>query len=137
MFSVSGHLIFSNYTSLRLADLLTSLHFQAGAGIWPLSSAFMASDSPSSSPNSSSVPLYENCAFVTSGRGQFRPTAAANPHSGRPGETEHLDEQRVEMMIGDSEEQNGEQVMRRVVARLRAVHPYEVVAMAVVRIEDV
>ena len=61
---------------------------------------------------------YERCAFLVEGQGTFRPGAAANPTIGTPGETEVVDEHRVEMVLARS-------LRGRVVAALRAAHPYE------------
>lgn len=68
---------------------------------------------------------YRECAFITRGRGQFRPVGGANPAIGTVGELEHVDEDRIEVMIP---------VGRRaaVLAALREAHPYEEPAYYVV-----
>ncbi|MEL6772425.1 MAG: Nif3-like dinuclear metal center hexameric protein [Bacteroidota bacterium] len=72
---------------------------------------------------------YEACAFTSSGRGYFRPTERANPAIGTAGgPLEAVDEVRLEV-----------EVMRwdlgRVVAALKAAHPYEEVAYDVFALE--
>jgi hypothetical protein len=60
---------------------------------------------------------YEECAFVTSGRGQFRPVRAASPTIGAVGDLEYVDEDRVEVLP--------RRLRAAVVAALREAHPYE------------
>ncbi|KAJ6581521.1 GTP cyclohydrolase 1 type 2/Nif3, partial [Mycena capillaripes] len=77
---------------------------------------------------------YERCAFLTRGTGQFQPTAEANPTIGAPGELEHVEEDRVEVLVLER--------MREVVQALKdvrltcsKVHPYEEVAYDVYKLE--
>ncbi|KAF2493740.1 hypothetical protein BU16DRAFT_527949 [Lophium mytilinum] len=42
--------------------------------------------------------LYTECCFVSLGTGQFRPGDAANPHIGKVGELEFVEEARVEIL---------------------------------------
>lgn len=56
---------------------------------------------------------YTECCFTVLGTGQFRPGDAANPHIGRVGELEHVEEARVETLCV------GEEVARRAVAALK------------------
>ncbi|KAF7299646.1 hypothetical protein HMN09_00970000 [Mycena chlorophos] len=44
---------------------------------------------------------YERCAFSSRGTGQFRPTTGANPAIGVVGELEHVEEDRVEVLVHD------------------------------------
>ncbi|KAF7356582.1 hypothetical protein MVEN_00992000 [Mycena venus] len=87
---------------------------------------------------------YERCAFLTRGTGQFAPAEGANPTIGHVGELEHVEEDRVEVLVLER--------MREVVAALkdvselradfclgqheRKVHPYEEVAYDVYKLED-
>jgi len=57
---------------------------------------------------------YTECCWIVVGTGQFRPGAGANPHLGRPGELETIQEARVETLCV------GEDVARRVVAALKS-----------------
>jgi hypothetical protein len=77
-----------------------------------------------------STPKYVDSAFISRGTGQFRPAAHANPHVGTRGQIEVVEEDRVEMVV------LGTETVRRAVAELRRVHPYEVVGLFVVRCED-
>ena len=57
---------------------------------------------------------YTECCWTVLGTGQFRPGDAANPHLGKPGELEHVQEARVETICV------GEDVARKAVAALKA-----------------
>lgn len=72
---------------------------------------------------------YDRCAWQVRGQGQFRPLAGANPHLGAVGADERVDEYRVELVVSDER-------MPAVVAALKAAHPYEEPAYAVIRLED-
>ncbi|AQA19356.1 NGG1p interacting factor NIF3 [Halioglobus japonicus] len=61
---------------------------------------------------------YDQCCWQVAGQGQFRPSAAANPFIGKPGELELVDEYRVEMVCADD-------CVRAVVDAMIAAHPYE------------
>lgn len=64
---------------------------------------------------------YDNCCWQVLGEGQFRPLAGSNPHIGDLGAVERLAEWKVEMVCSD-------ELIRKVVAALKKVHPYEEVA---------
>jgi hypothetical protein len=85
---------------------------------------------PDVDPDAASTPKYVDSAFISRGTGQFRPAAHANPHIGTRGRIEVVEEDRVEMVV------LGTETVRRAVAELRRVHPYEVVGLFVVRCED-
>ncbi|KIW10122.1 hypothetical protein PV08_11082 [Exophiala spinifera] len=96
--------------------------WSTGAGRWP------------NGPRASACepPKYTDVAFISPGMGQFKVSAHATPHIGTPGngEAEHVSEDRVEMVIV------GTATAKSAVAKLREVHPYEVVALFVVQCED-
>ena len=73
---------------------------------------------------------YEACCFQTPGTGQFRPLAGANPHIGRVGDLERVEELKVELVCEDHR-------IRKAVAALKAAHPYEEPAFDVWRLESV
>ncbi|KAH7929589.1 hypothetical protein BV22DRAFT_1102381 [Leucogyrophana mollusca] len=76
---------------------------------------------------------YEQCAFITPGMGQFKPGPDANPVVGSSGKLEHIEEDRVELIINDK----GEKVeVKKVIHALKIAHPYEEVAYDVYRLED-
>ena len=61
---------------------------------------------------------YEACCFQTRGSGQFRPLDGADPHIGKIGELERVDELKVELVCAD-------ELIHAAVAALKAAHPYE------------
>jgi hypothetical protein len=73
---------------------------------------------------------YRECAYISSGRGQFRPVAAASPTIGSVGELELVDEERVEVVLPRARRAD-------VVAALRAAHPYEEPAFHVIAVAEV
>ena len=56
---------------------------------------------------------YTECCWTAAGTGQFRPGDAANPHIGRPGELEEVEESRVETLCV------GEDTVRKAVDALK------------------
>lgn len=72
---------------------------------------------------------YECCSFETLGVGQFKPINKANPYIGEMGKTELVEEHKVEMVCSD-------ELIKRAVAVLKEVHPYEEVAYEVFRMEN-
>ncbi|KAL0955636.1 hypothetical protein HGRIS_001869 [Hohenbuehelia grisea] len=79
------------------------------------------------------IGLYEQCAFITRGTGQFKPMEGANPTHGHVGQVESVQEDRVEVVISDKGSHNE---IRKAVEELKAVHPYEEVAYDVYKLED-
>jgi hypothetical protein len=61
---------------------------------------------------------YTHCAFTNPGRGQFKPSSAANPHIGAKEQINAVEEVRIETFCDRS-------AARAVVAAIRAAHPYE------------
>lgn len=72
---------------------------------------------------------YDSCAWQVQGLGQFRPLAGANPHIGVVGAAETVEEWRVELVVRDD-------LVHAVVAAMKAAHPYEEPAYAVIRLES-
>ena len=72
---------------------------------------------------------YEACCFQTLGVGQFRPLDGADPHIGRVGQLERVDELKVELVCSDER-------IHGAVAALKLAHPYEEPAYEVWRLED-
>lgn len=83
------------HVPLSALEACKSAIFAAGAGRYP------GSDK------------YTECCFTTIGTGQFRPGDTANPHIGKPGTLEHVEEAKVEMLCV------GEEVARKAVAALK------------------
>lgn len=61
---------------------------------------------------------YSHCAFTNAGVGRFKPSDAADPHTGAKGQINAEDEWRIETFC---DRDKG----RAVVAAIRAAHPYE------------
>jgi dinuclear metal center YbgI/SA1388 family protein len=61
---------------------------------------------------------YSNVSFRSAGTGTFKPSAEANPFKGTAGETCHLSEHRIEILVEGRE-------LPQVKNALLAVHPYE------------
>ncbi|KZV97458.1 hypothetical protein EXIGLDRAFT_730676 [Exidia glandulosa HHB12029] len=80
------------------------------------------------------IGLYEGCAFVTPGVGQFRPLPGANPTIGSVGEVEFVEEDKVEVLVAPAAVGEG---VKTVIDKLKTVHPYEEVAFDVYKLEDV
>ena len=72
---------------------------------------------------------YEACCFQTRGTGQFRPLEGADPHIGRVGDLERVEELKVELVCEDA-------LIRQAVAALRLAHPYEKPAFDLWRLES-
>lgn len=68
---------------------------------------------------------YTECAWFVEGTGQFRPGTGASPAIGAVGDLERLPEHRVEVTFPRD-------LRRKVVAALRAAHPYEEPAFHVI-----
>lgn len=72
---------------------------------------------------------YEHCAYRVSGSGTFRPTIGAKPFIGTTGQTEKVDEERIEMVFPSP-------IQKKVVETLYATHPYEEPAFDIYRLEN-
>lgn len=132
------------YTPPEHTDAILAAIHATGAGTWPnnppVASSSSASPPPQSQPTSTSVSSqspsstsgakYIDTAYVSRGTGRFRPTAHADPFIGNVGQVTFVDEDRVEMVVV------GTAVVKRAVKALRDAHPYEVVALFVVKCED-
>ena len=90
------------------ADALKTALFAAGAG---------------------EIGNYRECAFSVEGTGEFTPVEGANPTDGAVGTHYTGDEIRVEFVAKAGDR-------RRIVEKLREVHPYEEPAFDVVQMED-
>lgn len=64
---------------------------------------------------------YDQCAFSTQGRGQFRPLEGSNPFLGSTGEVESVEESRIETIVPRRN-------LAKVIKQLWKSHPYEEVA---------
>ncbi|HDZ47259.1 hypothetical protein LCGC14_0027480 [marine sediment metagenome] len=76
-----------------------------------------------------SIGDYESVCFQTLGTGQFRPTKGANPHIGKVGSLESVEEFKVEMVCDEAH-------IHGAIAALKLAHPYEEVAYDVWLLAD-
>lgn len=72
---------------------------------------------------------YENCAWQTTGVGQFKPIGDANPTIGILDELEAVEEYKVEMLCTEA-------TIEPVISAMKFAHPYEQVAYTVVKMEN-
>lgn len=72
---------------------------------------------------------YENCAWQTTGVGQFKPIGDANPTIGILDELEAVEEYKVEMLCAET-------TIESVISAMKFAHPYEQVAYTVVKMEN-
>ncbi|KEA64971.1 Bsu YqfO NIF3/CutA domain [Marinobacterium lacunae] len=72
---------------------------------------------------------YDRCCWQIRGIGQFRPLEGADPHLGKVGEEERVDEWKVELVCEDDRIQS-------TLMALRKAHPYEEVAYDLWRLID-
>ena len=85
------------YVPLADCEVVKQAVFAAGAGV---------------------IGEYDYCAWQTAGRGQFRPSAAANPTIGKAEQLETVEEYKVEMICR-------EDCLEQAIEALRQAHPYE------------
>ena len=72
---------------------------------------------------------YEHACFQTRGTGQFRPLEGADPHIGKVGALETVEELKVEMVCEEA-------YIHAAIAALKLAHPYEEVAYDVWQLAD-
>lgn len=61
---------------------------------------------------------YDSCSWQIKGSGQFRPLAGSQPHLGKHGMVERVDEFKLEVIVEGS-------LINLVVAAMKSAHPYE------------
>lgn len=72
---------------------------------------------------------YTFCSYSVTGVGRFLPSANTNPHIGIPGVLESVEEERIEVTCARG-------VAKKVIAAMKATHPYEEVAFDVYQLID-
>ncbi|KAF8706787.1 Ankyrin repeats (3 copies), partial [Rhizoctonia solani] len=65
------------------------------------------------------IGLYQECAFVSQGTGQFRPMAGANPSIGDIGQAESVQEEKAEVVVS-----GGPDTVKHVIQELRKASPH-------------
>ena|SRR3972149_3154828 len=72
---------------------------------------------------------YSACTFSVRGIGRCKPEEGAQPHIGEVGKCEGVEEERIEVTCNPD-------VVGKVIAAIKAVHPYEEIAMDVYALEN-
>ena len=72
---------------------------------------------------------YEFCSFSTRGIGRFRGNKDSNPAIGEAGKYESVEEERIEVIVPRN-------ILKDVIEKVKAVHPYEEVAYDVSPVEN-
>lgn len=72
---------------------------------------------------------YDNCTFMTPGIGTFRAFKGSKPYRGKLGTLERVGEARLETIVPASK-------IKKVIAALKKVHPYNEPAYDVVKLEN-
>ena len=72
---------------------------------------------------------YTHCSMITKCIGTFKPTDEANPYIGEKNKLEFIEEDKLEVMCDIN-------IVKRVLKRLREVHPYEEPAIDIIPIID-
>ncbi|MEG2898371.1 MAG: Nif3-like dinuclear metal center hexameric protein [Eubacterium sp.] len=72
---------------------------------------------------------YSHCTYRTVGEGTFKPLDGTTPFIGKKGEMTKVEEDRIETIINDK-------MMKTIIQKLKAVHPYEEMAYDVYPLEN-
>ena len=72
---------------------------------------------------------YSFCSFSSKGIGRFKPEQGADPHIGKLGKFEEVDEERIETICPREK-------LESVVAAIKEVHPYDEVALDIYPLLD-
>lgn len=67
---------------------------------------------------------YDFCSFSSKGIGRYRGNENSNPAIGKSGQYESVKEERIEVVVPQS-------ILEDVITKIKAVHPYEEVALDV------
>ena len=70
---------------------------------------------------------YDNCTFMSSGIGTFRPLKGTKPFQGKEGKLERVGEARLETIVPATK-------IKKVIAAMKKAHPYEEVAYDVFKL---
>ncbi|MBU2579214.1 hypothetical protein KKA09_03810 [Patescibacteria group bacterium] len=72
---------------------------------------------------------YDFCSFSSSGIGRFRGNEKSNPAIGKSGKYEVVEEEKIEVIVP-------REILNEVIEKVKAVHPYEEVAMDIYPLEN-
>lgn len=73
---------------------------------------------------------YDFCSFSSRGTGRFRGNKKTNPAIGKAGQYEAVEEERIETIMPRKN-------LKKVIEKVRAVHPYEEVVFDIYPLENV
>ncbi len=104
----SANVKFVVFTPLSHADIVREALGKAGAG---------------------KIGNYEFCSFSTRGIGRFKGNEHSNPTIGKAGDLESVEEERIEVVVPRT-------ILKEVIEKMKAVHPYEEVAYDVYSLEN-
>ena len=71
---------------------------------------------------------YDFCSFSSRGIGRFRGNENSNPAIGKAGQFEEVEEERIEVIVP-------REILKDVIKKMKAVHPYEEVAFDIYLLE--
>lgn len=72
---------------------------------------------------------YDFCSFSSRGIGRFRGNEKSNPAIGKAEEYESVEEERIEVVVR-------REILKEVIEKMKAAHPYEEVAFDIYALED-
>ena len=72
---------------------------------------------------------YDFCSFSSRGTGRFRGNEKTNPAIGKAGKYEAVEEERIDTVVP-------REILRQVIEKVKAVHPYEEVAFDIYPLEN-
>ncbi len=72
---------------------------------------------------------YDFCSFSSKGTGRFRGNEKSNPAIGKSGQYESVEEERIEVVVPRL-------ILKEVIEKVKAVHPYEEVAFDIYPVEN-
>ncbi len=72
---------------------------------------------------------YDFCSFSSRGIGRFRGNENSNPTIGKAGQFEEVEEEKIEVIVP-------REILKDVIEKMKAVHPYEEVAFDIYPLEN-
>lgn len=73
---------------------------------------------------------YDFCSFSSRGTGCFRGNEKTNPTIGKAGKYEVVEEERIEVVVP-------REILKEVIEKVKAIHPYEEVAFDIYPLENI
>ena len=73
---------------------------------------------------------YDFCSFSSRGAGRFRGNEKTNPTIGKAGNYEVVEEERIEAVVP-------REILKKVIGKVKAIHPYEEVAFDIYPLENI